>query len=138
MEEQSEKSASKRLKDLLFISALGVAEICHEANRVYCRLIGDNSQVPWDEAPDWQRESAIEGVEHALESGNRLKLGDPARDQHDNWMESKLRAGWKYGEIKDADAKTHPCLLPYNALPEEQKRKDVLFGRIVQAFIVRG
>ena len=29
-----------------------IAQICHAANRAYCQLLGDNSQLPWSEAPD--------------------------------------------------------------------------------------
>lgn len=39
------------------------AEAAHEANRVYCEAIGDQSQMPWRAAPGWQRESAKAGVE---------------------------------------------------------------------------
>lgn len=43
-----------------------IAKICHEANRAYCQALGDNSQVPWGEAPDWQKQSAVKGVEFHL------------------------------------------------------------------------
>src|SRR5437879_1359495 len=39
-----------------------VAKICHEANRAYCETIGDNSQPTWEKAPQWQKDSAINGV----------------------------------------------------------------------------
>ncbi len=42
-----------------------IAKICHEANRAYCATIGDASQLPWEESPDWQRQSAINGVKFA-------------------------------------------------------------------------
>lgn len=54
---------------------------------------------------------------------------------HDSWLEEKRRDGWKYGAIKDADLKEHPCFLPYNQLPIEQRIKDYLFRAIVHAFI---
>ena len=38
-----------------------IARICHEANRAYCKAFGDDSHLPWDSAPQWQRESAIMG-----------------------------------------------------------------------------
>ena len=44
----------------------------------------------------------------------------------------KIRS-WSYGEVKDAEAKTHPCLIPYDQLPEFQKAKDKLFVAIVDA-----
>ena len=40
-----------------------IAEVAHEANRAYCNSLGDDSQKEWEEAPDWQRQSAIKGVE---------------------------------------------------------------------------
>lgn len=48
-------------------------------------------------------------------------------------MKEKVDAGWVFGEIKDADAKTHPCIVPYDELPEFQKKKDHLFIAIVKA-----
>ena len=36
-----------------------VARVCHEANAALCQAFGDNTQLHWDEAPAWQRESAI-------------------------------------------------------------------------------
>ena len=39
-----------------------IARVAHEANRAYCLSLGDPSQLPWEEAPDWAKESAIDGV----------------------------------------------------------------------------
>jgi hypothetical protein len=49
------------------------------------------------------------------------------------WCRSKVADGWVFGPVKDADAKTHPCLVPYDALPREQQRKDALFVAVVNA-----
>jgi hypothetical protein len=38
------------------------AEASHEMNRIYCAALGDNTQVPWKDAPEWQRISALKGV----------------------------------------------------------------------------
>lgn len=108
--------------------AENIARVCHEANRAYCATLGDLSQTSWEDAPGWQRESAIEGVHKKLANPDAT----PA-DQHGWWMEQKLRDGWRYGATKDPEAKTHPCLLPYDELPVEQKRKDALFAGIVKA-----
>lgn len=107
---------------------LNIARICHEANRAYCVSLGDLSQLPWDEAPQWQRESAVKGVILHL-SGDH---GPEA--SHQSWLEEKERTGWKYGPVKDIDKKEHPCFLPFDQLPPEQQRKDVLFLAIVGAF----
>lgn len=104
-----------------------IARVCHEANRAIQIITRDPAvSPPWDDAPDWQRDSAINGVESAR-TGAR-----PAR-MHELWCEEKRADGWTYGEVKDAEAKTHPCLVKYHELPEEQKAKDQLFVAIVRA-----
>lgn len=104
-----------------------IAKICHEVNKAYCEGIGDYSQKSWDECEKWQRESAIKGVEFAIENPNVT----PA-DLHTNWMCDKITEGWSYGETKDAEKKTHPCLVEYHKLPHEQKVKDHLFQAVVK------
>lgn len=105
-----------------------IAQICHEANRAYCETIGDFSQVPWSEAADWQKKSAEEGVQFRLHNPDA-----PASAQHEAWVADKLASGWKYGTVKDAEKKEHPCLVSYDALPVEQRLKDTLFCGIVDA-----
>ncbi len=48
-------------------------------------------------------------------------------------MADKIKDGWTHGEVKDADAKTHPCLVPFQQLPAHQQKKDKLFKAIVNA-----
>lgn len=103
-----------------------IAIICHEANRALCAANGDNSQKPWQEAEQWQRDSAVVGVEFALDNPDA-----PPSLQHDAWSEDKRANGWVYGETKDATAKTHPCLVPFEELPPHQQAKDHLFRSIV-------
>jgi len=106
-----------------------IARVCHETNAAYCRAIGDNSQKDWDSAEEWQRQSAIDGVLFALNNPDA-----PASAQHDAWLEAKRRDGWKYGPLKNAEAKEHPCFVPYAELPVEQRLKDYLFKAVVSAF----
>ena len=40
-----------------------IARVCHEVNRAYCEALGDTSQPAWEDAPEWQRKSAMKGVE---------------------------------------------------------------------------
>jgi hypothetical protein len=110
------------------LSVEDIAEVCHEANRAYCAALGDFSQLPWDEAPDWQRKSAEKGVRFTVDNP-----GAPPSASHDSWLEEKRATGWKYGPVKDPEKKEHPCFLPYGDLPIEQRRKDHLFQGVVRA-----
>jgi hypothetical protein len=105
-----------------------IAMVTHEANRAWCLANGDTSQTTWAHAPEWQRESAIDGV--------IFHLANPDADasaSHDNWMKEKVDNGWVYGEVKDADKKTHPCIVPFEELPSHQQAKDRMFKAIVHA-----
>lgn len=104
-----------------------IAKVCHEANRAWCEVNGDFSQEPWSDARDWQRESAVDGVRGVIEEGRTPE------QSHEGWSAHKLAEGWVYGPVKDPELKTHPCLVPYAALPPEQKRKDALFVAVVNA-----
>lgn len=105
-----------------------VARVAHEVNRAYCLSIGDTSQVPWDQAPDWQRSSAKNGVRF------RLQFPDaPPSASHENWLREKLAAGWKYGPVKDVEKKEHPCCVPFDGLEQAQRVKDFLFVAVVDA-----
>lgn len=105
-----------------------IAKICHDANRSYCMTIGDFTQKKWENAPDWQKQSAINGVKFCIENPDST----PA-DSHNSWLKEKEADGWKYGEVKDSEKKEHPCFVPYEQLPESQKIKDSLFLAIVRA-----
>lgn len=103
-----------------------IARLAHEVNRAYCTAIGDFSQPAWDDAPDWQIQSIINGVNFHLNNDATPE------ESHENWLKEKVAHGWVYGEKKDPEARTHPCVLPYDQLPLDQKVKDHLFRAIVK------
>ena len=107
-----------------------IAQVAHEVNRAYCEALGDHSQLSWHDAPQWQRESAISGVE--LHSGTEEIS---ASASHEAWMAEKIADGWKYGPVKDAAKKEHPCIIPFNGLPVEQQAKDYIFRAVVRAIL---
>jgi hypothetical protein len=105
-----------------------IAKVAHNVNRGYCASIGDNSQPVWESAPDWQKDSAINGVEFHL-------ANDVTPEQsHENWMKDKIADGWKFGPVKSPERKEHHCIVPYNQLPKEQRTKDYLFKAVVDSF----
>lgn len=104
-----------------------IARVCHEVNRAYCEALGDQSQPAWADAPEWQKSSAMLGV--------NLHLDNDAGPQasHESWWAQKVADGWVYGDTKDAEAKTHPCMVPFDQLPREQQAKDFIFRAVVHA-----
>jgi hypothetical protein len=44
--------------------------------------------------------------------------------EHSRWVSQKQSEGWAYGPIRDAVKKTHPCIVPWDELPEGEREKD--------------
>ena len=106
-----------------------IAKTCQEVNKVFCEHLGDYSQPKWDNAPDWQRETLIDGVKF-----HQNNPDSKPEDSHNNWMAKKVKDGWVYGEEKDVADKTHPCLVKFDELPVDQQTKDCLFIAVVRSF----
>ena len=47
-----------------------------------------------------------------------------AKNVHEVWAAGRLADGWMYGETRDDERKLHPCLVPYEQLPESEKEYD--------------
>lgn len=105
-----------------------IARMCHEVNRAICEASGDYSQKPWNEASDWQQQSAIKGVQFVWDNWD----ADSAA-QHNAWWQDKISSGWTWGPKRDEGARTHPCMVPYDELPFEQRVKDHTFRAIVKS-----
>lgn len=110
-----------------------IARVAHEVNRAYCAALGDTTQSAWEEAPQWQRDSAMLGVELHTE---HPEAGPSA--SHASWMAQKISEGWVYGAEKRIDLKEHHCLVPFDSLPREQQAKDFIFRGVVHALLSAG
>ena len=108
----------------LTIDAL--ACIFHQVNKSICEAVGDYSQPEWDAAEQWQKDATLMSVQFALEHPDATP-----KDQHDQWLDAKLADGWVFGEEKNTELKTHPCLVDFNELPEHQRVKDSALQSLV-------
>lgn len=108
--------------DKLLIAAC----VVHAANNEYRRLIGEPLRPEFGELPDEQAESLMEAI---------ANVGDTQPgESHERWCTARTAQGWVWGEEQDEEAKTHPNLVPFSELPEEQQFKDHLFLGIAKAF----
>ena len=98
----------------------------HEANKEIQQQTGEYIP-PLD---NHLTQSILDGVYFVLNNPNCTP-----EQQHNNWCYFKRQDGWKYGQIKDFERKEHPCLVPYNELPEIQQRKDSVFRQTLDKFI---
>ena len=51
-------------------------------------------------------------------------IEDLAKQQHDVWAQSRIEQGWTYGPERNDQLKHHPCLVPYEELPDIEKAYD--------------
>lgn len=63
--------------------------------------------------------SAITLPEDILELSEML-----ARNTHDNFVKMRFASGWTYGPKRDDTLKTNPTLIPYEDLPDSEKKYD--------------
>ena len=98
----------------------------HEANKEIQQQTGEF--IP--QLSEHLTKSILDGVYFVLDNPNCTP-----EQQHNNWVYFKRADGWRYGSIKDFERKEHPCLVPYNELPEIQQRKDSVFRQTLDNFI---
>lgn len=103
-----------------------IASVCHEANRGLQRLLGEQVNFAWEATSPALKASAIDGVIEA-------QKGKSPQELHENWVAFKDAEGWTHGPEKDFAKKEHPCMVPYDELPPEQRVKDAVFQAVVQA-----
>ena len=102
-----------------------IAKACHVMNSQFCSIIGDKV-LDWDELSVGLKASIMTGVEAAIEGNSTPE------QSHQSWLDCRTNLGWTYGE-RDDEKKTHPCMVPYDKLPERQKAKDKIFLAVVDA-----
>lgn len=104
-----------------------IARVVHAANAELQAIQGDPvPSQPWDAESQELQDNVVLGVRNARD-------GYTPAEHHQAWVDDKLAHGWRYGPAKDPQAKTHPCLVPFDDLPRDQRVKNVLFIAIVRA-----
>lgn len=60
-----------------------------------------------------------------------------AKNVHEVWAQNRIRDGWTYGSVRDDVKKHHPCLVPYEELPESEKEYDRSTSQETLKFILK-
>ena len=102
-----------------------VARAVYEVHAAYAPSIGEKYDA-WEEAPPWKLRPLLVNVARLIRN--------PAITPellHELWMAEKAHDGWRFGPEKDAEAKTHPLMVPWGQVPEHQRMKDVILWNVV-------
>ena len=118
----------------------------------------DRARVPWEDLPEDLKASNRRQVDHIRLNLSAAAYGikpltdwlaasyqfeedeveQMARREHDRWMEERQRRGWVYGQQdKDARARTHPDLVPWESLSKAAKDKDRQSVRALPKLLAR-
>jgi hypothetical protein len=139
-----------------------LAHAIHEEYRQHMKEQGFTPQakpsmVPWEDLPEVFKESNRGQAEHIqlkletisceiamsndwdepLFEFSRREVELLAEMEHKRWVEGYLRNGWKYSSTRDDEAKTHPCLVRWDVLPDDEKDKDRVLVRHLPSFLAK-
>lgn len=59
-----------------------------------------------------------------LPKGLESLVEEMSKNVHEVWAQTRISQGWTYGEERNDAEMKHPCLVPYEELPEEEKEYD--------------
>jgi hypothetical protein len=79
--------------------------------------------APWDKRAEDFKDQFLEVIERQT---GELRSHSPA-ELHGGWIQAYVEMGWKYGEVYDDKARTHPDMVPYDQLGQLEKDKDAVF-----------
>lgn len=106
-----------------------IARIVHAMLNAYSGLVGLATVSETDDYDAAAKSSTEQAVQLVLQNPEIT-----AEALHQHWVESKKNEGWVYGEAKDSQAKTHPCLVDWSELSKEHRIKDEFFISIVASY----
>jgi len=100
--------------------AIAIYEACRQEAADSRRPIVPES---WDERDSRFREQFFSTIRRICSPG----YATTPEAEHDSWMRAYEEMGWTYGPVRDAVAKTHPDMVPFDDLPESERQKDAIF-----------
>ena len=100
------------------------AEFVYEGARIAAMAaLAPIVPVPWSEREIEFRTQFLEVIN--VQCGPARK-SSPS-ELHEDWVRAYVDMGWQFGEVYDREAKTHPDMVPYDALGQLEQDKDSVF-----------
>lgn len=78
---------------------------------------------PWDEREEDFRSQFRDVIDRQCGPDRCLS----AEQLHADWVEAYRKNGWRYGLVRDREARTHPDMVPYAELGQLERDKDDVF-----------
>lgn len=113
---------------MITMDLVDIAKIVYNVNKAFCESTGDFTNVSWDDTSTETRDLAVLVIRHKM-----LNPRMTPEHIHNTWLVEMVRRGWRYGEMKNAEAKTHPGMCPYDMLSKDQQTKDKLVNTIIES-----
>lgn len=100
------------------------ARFVYEAARVQASLVSAPVvPEPWYQRDEAFRVQFLDVIE--MMCGPDRKSSP--EELHDDWVKAYEEMGWRYGPIRDPEAKTHPDMVPFDQLEQREQDKDAVF-----------
>ncbi len=78
---------------------------------------------PWADREPAFRAQFLEVIERQCGPDRQ----DDPKSLHDDWVRAYEAMGWRYGPLRDREAKTHPDMVPFDDLEQREQDKDAVF-----------
>lgn len=96
----------------------------YEAARIQAEaMLAPIVPEPWDQRDEAFQDQFVDVV--AMMCGPDRKTSP--EELHDDWVKAYEKMGWRYGPVRDVEAKTHPDLVPFEELGDLEQSKDAIF-----------
>ena len=121
-EQASEAPPAPGLTGTLSLTQMG--RVWVSIVRDYCAFAGHDIPGHFDARPEEFQIGLLSAIDKHMDNYPNAQTPE---ESHNLWLAKHAQMGWVYGSCRNEEAKTHPCMVPYDELPNDQKLKDVLF-----------
>jgi len=79
----------------------------------------------------------VKGRDPKLITLTKKEMDTLAKIEHERWVQQKFLQGWSYGKEKNEKMKTHPDLVAWEKLTDEEKQKDFDAVAVIPKYLAK-